>query len=135
VIVSFVACASSANMPGMLGAQHLHAALQVETAAATGWDHPIPGLAGRWQTDLTAAAAIGGATLLPALGPDCAWRGQALASGAWPEAARQSWRSLRLPPPTEPPSTERTPASGPIRHLAHLQRGASQRRQLQRSLG
>lgn len=53
--------------------------------------------------DLSAAAAIGSATLLLALGPDCAWRGAGLANGAWPAAARQAWRSVRLPPPTEPP--------------------------------
>lgn len=53
--------------------------------------------------DLTAAAAIGSATLLLATGPDCAWRQAAMAPGAWPTAACGLWRSVRLPPPAEPP--------------------------------
>jgi hypothetical protein len=53
--------------------------------------------------DLTAAAAIGGATLLLATGPDCAWRQPAPAHGAWPTVACGLWRSVRLPPPSEPP--------------------------------
>ena len=53
--------------------------------------------------DLAAAAAIGSATLLLATGPDGAWRHLALAPGSWPSAACQLWRSVRLPPPAEPP--------------------------------
>lgn len=53
--------------------------------------------------DLTAAAAIGGATLLLATAPDCAWRHLAPVRGAWPTAACALWRSVRLPPPAEPP--------------------------------
>lgn len=53
--------------------------------------------------DLSAAAAIGSATLLLALGPDGLWQIAAQANGAWPDAARPSWRSHRLPPPSEPP--------------------------------
>jgi hypothetical protein len=53
--------------------------------------------------DLKAAAAIGGATLLLALAPACAWRLTGLANGRWPVATAALWRSAESIPPAEPP--------------------------------
>lgn len=53
--------------------------------------------------DLRAAAAIGSATLLLATAPDGAWQPPAMRHGAWPVAPCRPWRSVRLPPPAEPP--------------------------------
>lgn len=53
--------------------------------------------------DLTAAAAIGSATLLLATGPAGTWQPPAPVRGAWPTPACSLWRSVRLPPPAEPP--------------------------------
>lgn len=53
--------------------------------------------------DLKAAAAMGGATLLLALGPDMAWRPTMSGNGAWPASHPAAWLSADLSPPAEPP--------------------------------
>ncbi|MDT7835824.1 hypothetical protein [Aquabacterium sp. OR-4] len=53
--------------------------------------------------DLEAAAAIGAATLLPALGPCCLWPPGSLANGRWPASQAAPWRSALPLPPIDPP--------------------------------
>lgn len=53
--------------------------------------------------DLKAAAAIGGATQLPAFGAGPTWRAPTRANGAWPQQPARRWRSTDTAPPTEPP--------------------------------
>ncbi len=96
---------AQAHALGVAPHQHSHSALlrhwhgeHDDTVRPAAGADPAPELA-----DLTAAAAMGGATLLLAPGPDCAWCLAASANGAWPDSARPSWRSHRLPPPSEPP--------------------------------
>ena len=53
--------------------------------------------------DLKASAAMGGATLLLALGPDNAWQLPAAVRGAWPVTLATPWRNAELAPSAEPP--------------------------------
>lgn len=94
-----------AHAMGMTAHPHNHSALlrhwhgQDDNTVRVVADEAIdPALA-----DLKAAAAIGGATLLLALAPACAWRLPGLANGRWPVASATRWRSAESIPPAEPP--------------------------------